>query len=220
MSPTKKDESDHLSEDGDGVSEELDDEAEENTFFNNYQEFFKNRSFNPNVILAPPLDLIAKTGYTQDEPIQTGAPINFLKLEKLIGGKTRKEVISTVKTEPLKLEILGPVKPDIQAIRQASTQLLTYLQQMTEQGHVVYCRFGKDYVSRIAKEQQALINTPGLTAPMKQIATYLINIKKLMRDHNIDSESKDFERLSTMRPGRKRYETPPEPFYIPQSPED
>lgn len=91
---------------------------------------------------------------------------------------------------------------------------------MSEQGHIVYCRFGKDYVSRIAKEQQALINMPGLTAPMKQIATYLINIKKLIRDHNIESESKDFERLSTMRPGRKRYETPPEPFYVPQSPED
>jgi hypothetical protein len=50
---------------------------------------------------------------------------------------------------------------------------------------------------------------------MKQIATYLINIKKLVRDHNIESESKDFNRLSTMRPARKRYEVPPEPFYIP-----
>ena len=50
---------------------------------------------------------------------------------------------------------------------------------------------------------------------MKQIATYLINIKKLVRDHNIDSESKDFDRLSTMRPTRKRYEIPVEQFYTP-----
>jgi hypothetical protein len=55
---------------------------------------------------------------------------------------------------------------------------------------------------------------------MKQIATYLINIKKLVRDHNIDSESKDFDRLSTMRPTRKRYEIPVEPFYTPLGPED
>lgn len=84
----------------------------------------------------------------------------------------------------------------------------------------MYCRFGKDYILKIAKEALTLINTPGLTQPMRQIATYLINIKKLVRDHNIDSESKDFNRMSTMRPGKKRYETPPEPFYVPTSLED
>jgi len=38
-------------------------------------------------LLPAPLEIIAKTGYTYDEPIQTGAPINFYKLEKLNGGK-------------------------------------------------------------------------------------------------------------------------------------
>jgi hypothetical protein len=71
---------------------------------------------------------------------------------------------------------------------------------MTEISQVVYCRYGKDYITKIAKEQQALINTPGLSQPMKHIATYLINVKKLVRDHNIDSEEKDFNRLSTIRP--------------------
>lgn len=55
---------------------------------------------------------------------------------------------------------------------------------------------------------------------MKQIATYLINVKKLVRDHNIDSDQKDFNRMSTIKPGRKRYETPPEPFYVPGGAED
>ena len=97
---------------------------------------------------------------------------------------------------------------------------MSYLTQMADIGNVVYCRYGKDYIQKLAKEQQTFINTPNLTQPMKQIATYLINIKKLVRDHNIDSEQKDFNRMSTMRPGRKRYETPPEPFYVPQGQDD
>jgi hypothetical protein len=47
------------------------------------------------VLLAPPLDIIAKTGYTKDEPIQTGAPINFLKIEKLLGGTIKTESVSS-----------------------------------------------------------------------------------------------------------------------------
>jgi hypothetical protein len=89
-----KDDSDHLSDDGDGVSEDSAEEKAETSFFNNYQEFFKNRSFNPQVLAAPPLEIIAKTGYTKDEPIQTGAPINFLKIEKLIGGTIKHEIVS------------------------------------------------------------------------------------------------------------------------------
>ena len=89
-----KDDSDHLSDDGDGVSEDSAEEKAETSFFNNYQEFFKNRSFNPQVLAAPPLEIIAKTGYTKDEPIQTGAPINFLKIEKLIGGTIKYETVS------------------------------------------------------------------------------------------------------------------------------
>jgi len=46
------------------------------------------------VLAAPPLEIIAKTGYTKDEPIQTGAPINFLKIEKLIGGTIKLETVS------------------------------------------------------------------------------------------------------------------------------
>ena len=60
---------------------------------------------------------------------------------------------------------------------------------------------------------------------MRQIATYLINIKKLVRDHNIESESKDFNKLKTT--GEKNYnvkkrttELPPSPYYVPDGPTD
>jgi hypothetical protein len=56
---------------------------------------------------------------------------------------------------------------------------------------------------------------------MKQIATYLINIKKLIRDHNIDSDTKDFNRLSTTKGAVKgKKEPPPSQFYWPTGPLD
>ena len=42
-----------------------------------------------------------------------------------------------------------------------------------------------------------MINNPNLSSHMRQIATYLINIKKLVKDHNIESDSKDFNKLKT-----------------------
>lgn len=57
---------------------------------------------------------------------------------------------------------------------------------------------------------------------MRQIATYLINIKKLVRDHNIDSETKDFNKLKTTKAGKitKKVDLPPTPFYVPTGPDD
>jgi len=92
---------------------------------------------------------------------------------------------------------------------------------MNEEGLVVYCRFGRDYLSNLMKQAQSVSNNPSLAAPTKQIATYLINVKKLIRDHNIESESKDFTRLNTIKGkiDRKR-EPPPIQYYFPNGPAD
>lgn len=56
---------------------------------------------------------------------------------------------------------------------------------------------------------------------MRQIATYLINIKKLMKDHNIESDTKDFAKLRTQSNMKKtKAELPPTPFYLPDGPQD
>ena len=57
---------------------------------------------------------------------------------------------------------------------------------------------------------------------MRQIATYLINIKKLIKDHNIESESKDFTKLKTTKPQsmKKKIELPPNQYYVPEGPKD
>ena len=91
------------------------------------------------------------------------------------------------------------IKPEIAELREGCSHLYNYLTRMNEEGLVVYCRFGKDYLANLMKQAQSVSNNPSLAAPTKQIATYLINVKKLIRDHNIESESKDFTRLNTIK---------------------
>lgn len=58
---------------------------------------------------------------------------------------------------------------------------------------------------------------------MRQIATYLINVKKLVKEHNIESESKDFNKLKTTGKSsnmKKKNELPPTPYYLPDGPLD
>ena len=56
---------------------------------------------------------------------------------------------------------------------------------------------------------------------MRQIATYLINIKKLVRDHNIDSDTKDFNKLKTTKPSKiNKSCLPPASYYFPESNQD
>jgi hypothetical protein len=56
-------------------------------------------------------------------------------------------------TEPQPMEIIGAAKPEVVSIRQTSASLFAYLTQMSEQNQVVYCRYGKDYISTLAKQQ-------------------------------------------------------------------
>ena len=102
---------------------------------------------------------------------------------------------------------------------------------MNENELVVYCRFGKDYIPNLAKQHQSLMTSLSVSQPMRQIATYLINIKKLIRDHNIESETKDFSKLKTTGgastattsakyANKKKSDLPPLPYYVPHSPQD
>lgn len=84
-----------------------------NNFMSSYMEIFKDKKFTKPLLPAP-LEIIAKTGYTYDEPIQTGAPINFYKLEKLNGGKNiPNEKLLLTKMERTRPEVLGNCKPEV-----------------------------------------------------------------------------------------------------------
>ena len=118
------------------------------------------------------------------------------------------------------------LKPDVATLRATTNNIQQYMQVMNEHGYVTYCRFGRDYITHLARQALMYINNPNLTAPMRQIATYLINVKKLVKDHNIESESKDFNKLKTTGGGKnynmkkKTNEVPPSPYYVPDGPND
>ena len=51
---------------------------------------------------------------------------------------------------------------------------------------------------------------------MRQIATYLIYIKKLVRDHNIENESNGINKLKTLKPTKmSKTFIPQSPYYFP-----
>lgn len=57
------------------------------------------------------------------------------------------------------------------------------------EGKVVYSRFGKQYVVNLEKQLNAIatVNQTTVSTSLKS-ASFLINIKKLIKDHNIESE--------------------------------
>lgn len=90
---------------------------------------------------------------------------------------------------------------------------------MFEIGKVVYCRYGREYIPSVGRQISMSLSNPSLQAPVRQIATYLINIKKLVQDHNIESEDKDFTKLKTK--GKiSQVQLPPSQYYIPESGKD
>lgn len=180
--------------------------------------------------MPPPMDLIAKTVVKEEEEVKTGAPIPFIKHERLIGLERREQMQAANKDKrgdgafdkngnPLKFD--ANIKENIAELRENCSHLHNYMTRMNDEGLVVYCRFGKEYITNLSKQANSISANPSLAPPVRQIATYLINIKKLIRDHNIDSETKDFNRLSTTKGAVKsKKELPPSQFYWPSGPLD
>ena len=80
--------------------------------------------------MPPPMELISKTVFHEEEPIKTGAPIAFVQVEKLNGGKCKlEEAISKPKTseekEKLKESKVFEVdlKPEVAQIRASSQSI-------------------------------------------------------------------------------------------------
>lgn len=66
-----------------------------------------------------------------------------------------------------------------------------------EASRLVYCRFGEKYMLDMERRKNS--NLAMANQPMSNLssATYLINIKKLVDEHNIDGEKKDFNKMRT-----------------------
>lgn len=83
------------------------------------------------------------------------------------------------------------------------------------EGRVVYCKFGKRYIENI--ERQLNSGTGGANPGTSiRTATFLINIKKLVRDYNIESEN--FFKINTRSNVTQKTEPPPIAFlYTPET---
>lgn len=57
------------------------------------------------------------------------------------------------------------------------------------EGKLVYCRFGKQYLQNLERQMNSLLNSTQQVSTSAKTATYLINIKKLIKDHNIESDN-------------------------------
>lgn len=144
-----------------------------------------------NQLLLPPPEELIKKKLIENEQARTGAPIPFIKFGRLQG----KEQIEKLDPENPNKDL--PVEPTVTDIPPCN-QINDYLIGAKNANRLVYCRFGEKYVTDLEKRKNS--NISSLNAPNACLgsASYLINIRKLIEDHNIESEKKDFKSMKTV----------------------
>ena len=146
--------------------------------------------------IPPPEDLIKKT-VVDDEPVKTGAPIAFLKFNRLYGRERQEKMNpdNKIRSGPDaegQVAAAGSNVPGYVEIAPATT-ISDYMINAKEANRIVYCRFGEKYISDLEKRKNS--NISSLNAPTMSSASYLINIKKLVEEHNIEGEKRDFKSM-------------------------
>ena len=79
-----------------------------------------------------------------------------------------------------------------------------YLINAKEVNRLVYCRFGEKYVTDLEKRRNSNITSLNQPLPSLSSASYIINIKKLMEEHNIEGEKRDFKTMKTGQMGKNQ----------------
>lgn len=79
----------------------------------------------------------------------------------------------------------------------AANTINDYMINAKEANRLVYCRLGEKYVQDLEKRKNS--NLIAINQPTSNLssASYLINIKKLIEEHNIDGERRDFKSMKT-----------------------
>jgi hypothetical protein len=86
----------------------------------------------------------------------------------------------------------GSNAPGFLEIAPANT-ISDYMINAKDANRIVYCRFGEKYITDLEKRRNS--NISSLNAPSLSSASYLINIKKLVEEHNIEGEKRDFKSM-------------------------
>lgn len=153
---------------------------------------------NERLFIPPPEQLIKKSANPLEEA-KSGAGISFCKLQRLLGME--------------RLERLNQMRGAAHAFQRPadlwSEKLNEYIINAYNTKRLVYCRFGEKYVLDLEKRKNsniAAINHPSTNFAS---ATYLINVKKLIEEHNIEGEKKDFKAMNTKKMMGKGMESGP-----------
>jgi len=97
-------------------------------------------------LLPPPPDLIKKS-IVENEEFKTGAPIPFLKFDRLL-GRERVELMNEG-------ESVKPDPRDPTDIKETNN-LSDYMLFAREANRLVYCRFGDKYLNDIEKKKNSI----------------------------------------------------------------
>ena len=89
-----------------------------------------------------------------------------------------------------------------------NTSVNDYIISMNLANHIVYCRFGDKFITDLEKRKHSNICQSNQPSSSLANASYLINIKKLIEEHNIKGEKRDFKCMKTNKMGIKSEDGP------------
>ena len=84
-----------------------------------------------------------------------------------------------------------------------SATVTDYIINAHAANRLIYCRFGEKYVSDLEKRKNSVLAQSNQPHTNLGSASYLINIKKLIEEHNIDGEKRDFKSMKTKSMGKE-----------------
>lgn len=151
--------------------------------------------FNANKIMIPPPEALIKKSVILQEPAKTGAQIAFLKLQRFIG----KELGDRLNAPRDKMQ--PPADRYVGEVAQ-NTSIADYLINNNSLGKIVYCRFGEKYIADLEKRKNSLLSQNNQPCTTLATASYLINVRKLIEEHNIKGEKRDFKVMKTKQMGK------------------
>ena len=84
-----------------------------------------------------------------------------------------------------------------------NTSIPDYIINNNAKSKIVYCRLGEKYIVDLEKRKNSTLAQSNQATTNFATFAYLINIKKLIDEHNINGEKKDFKAMKSLSMGKK-----------------
>ena len=83
-----------------------------------------------------------------------------------------------------------------------SSTVTDYLINGNAANRLIYCRFGEKYITDLEKRKNSVLSQSNQPHTNLGSVSFLINIKKLIEEHNIEGDKRDFKSLKTKQMGK------------------